>query len=229
MNFHKKIILVLQMILVLNWCSVLTGCTGGSISLEEALEVSKSDTAQTSAFSKDAGSAAAGSAGHTAAETGLDSLVSVSESGEQTVCQTENLFYVYVCGSVAQPGVYALKEDSRIVAAIEAAGGFLEDAATEAVNLAAPISDGMQIVVPDRNEAAAAQMRSERQANGQVNLNTATAAELCTLSGIGEAKAEAILAYREEIGAFTSIEQIKNVTGIGESLFKQIKESIYIE
>ena len=97
------------------------------------------------------------------------------------------------------------------------------------MNLAAPISDGMQIVVPDRNEAAAAQMRSERQANGQDNLNTATAAELCTLSGIGEAKAEAILAYREEIGAFTSIEQIKNVTGIGESLFKQIKESIYIE
>ena len=62
-----------------------------------------------------------------------------------------------------------------------------------------------------------------------INLNTASVAELCTLSGIGEAKAEAILAYRTEIGAFSSIEQLKEVTGIGESLFNQIKSSVYIE
>ena len=62
-----------------------------------------------------------------------------------------------------------------------------------------------------------------------VNLNTASVEELCKLSGIGEAKAEAILAYRTEIGVFSSIEQLKEVTGIGDSLFNQIKESIYIE
>ena len=65
--------------------------------------------------------------------------------------------------------------------------------------------------------------------SGLLNINTATAAELCTLSGIGEAKAEAILAYREEIGRFGSIEQLKEVSGIGDSLFNQIKNSVYIE
>ena len=64
---------------------------------------------------------------------------------------------------------------------------------------------------------------------GKVNLNTAQIKELCTLSGIGEAKAEAILAYRDEIGGFSNIEQLKNVAGIGDSLFEKIKSSIYIE
>ena len=146
--------------------------------------------------------------------------------GEET---TEQMLYVYVCGSVARPGVYALEEGSRIVAAVEAAGGFLEDAATESVNLAALLKDGMQIVIPDMKEAASVQVQSGISQDGRVNLNRATVEELCTLQGIGESKAEAILAYREEIGAFTSVEQIQNVTGIGENLYKQIKESIYIE
>ena len=119
--------------------------------------------------------------------------------------------------------------DSRIVAAIEAAGGFLPKAAVEAVNLAEPIQDGMQITVPDLEAFTVRQEALERQEAGLVNLNTATIPELCTLSGIGEAKAEAILAYREEIGSFGSIEQLKEVTGIGDSLFNQIKNSIYIE
>lgn len=150
-------------------------------------------------------------------------------SGESREEAFAEVFYVYVCGAVAEPGVYALEPDCRIVAAIEAAGGFLPDAAMEAINLAEPIRDGMQIVVPDLEEVLNRQETLSRQESGQVNLNTATITELCTLNGIGEAKAEAILAYREEIGAFGSVEQLKEVTGIGESLFNQIKSRIYIE
>ncbi len=137
--------------------------------------------------------------------------------------------YVYVCGEVVNPGVYMLEPDSRIVAAIEAAGGFLESAATEAVNLAEPLQDGMQIIVPNLEEYQSSAIEEKREAEGLININTATVTELCSLSGIGEAKAEAILAYRRELGGFTSTAQLKEVSGIGDSLFEQIKEDIYIE
>lgn len=156
-------------------------------------------------------------------ESGTGAVHSESSESEEAVC------YVYVCGSVVNPGVYVLEAGSRIVAAVEAAGGFLEDAATEAINLAEPVQDGMKIVVPDLTEYAAEQVLSERDSKGLVNLNTADAEALCTLNGIGASRAEAILAYRKEIGGFKSIEQLMEVAGIGESLFQQIKSSIYIE
>lgn len=161
---------------------------------------------------------------HTGRETetvlaGIDDLSTIQE---QVLC-------VYICGAVLRPGVYEMEAGSRIVSAVEAAGGFLPEAATEAVNLAKRLEDGMQIVVPTMEEAEAKKAEVFRQEAGMVNLNTASVEELCKLSGIGEAKAEAILAYRTEIGVFSSIEQLKEVTGIGDSLFNQIKESIYIE
>lgn len=217
MSFFKKIILLLHLIIVFGWCIVLNGCAGkGSISLEEALLANENDT-DISLTEGNHISTYAGGEGTKEQNKDAD-----SDSAGQ-------LLYVYVCGSVEKPGVYALEEGSRIVAAIEAAGGFSDDAATESVNLAAPVADGMQIVVPDMEEAASSQTYNEKKREGLINLNTASVKELCTLQGIGEAKAEAIVAYREEIGAFTSLEQIKKVTGIGENLFKQIKESIYIE
>ena len=181
---------------------VVSGCgKAGSVSLEEALTVMHTD-------------------GETEADlSGIDDLSTIQE---QVLC-------VYICGAVLRPGVYELELGSRIVSAVEAAGGFLPDAATEAVNLAKRLEDGMQIVVPTTAEAEAQRKEVSRQEARLVNLNTASVAELCTLSGIGEAKAEAILAYRTEIGAFSSIEQLKEVTGIGESLFNQIKSSVYIE
>ena len=158
-----------------------------------------------------------------------ESFVTGESSFSEDTEETEAVCCVYVCGSVACPGVYTLAYGSRIVAAIEAAGGFLEEAAVEAVNLAKLVEDGMQIIVPDLTEYAMERTESARQERGQVNLNTATLEELCTLSGIGESKAEAILAYRRESGGFQNVEQLMEVTGIGENLFKQIKSSIYIE
>lgn len=160
-----------------------------------------------------------------------ESIAFLEKSGDTEAMESfqeeETWIYVYVCGAVADPGVYVLPKDSRVVAAVEAAGGFLEDASLESVNLAAVLSDGQQITIPDQQQALQAVQESE--ADGRVNLNRATLEQLCTLSGIGESKAKAILAYREEIGAFTSIEQLQNVTGIGEKLFQQIEENIYIE
>ena len=181
---------------------VVSGCgKAGSVSLEEALTVM-----------------------HTGGETETDiaGMDDLSTMPAQVLC-------VYICGAVLRPGVYELELGSRIVSAVEAAGGFLPDAATEAVNLAKRLEDGMQIVVPTLAEAEAQRTEVFRQEAGLVNLNTASVADLCALSGIGEAKAEAILAYRTEIGAFSSIEQLKEVTGIGDNLFNQIKSSVYIE
>ena len=85
--------------------------------------------------------------------------------------ELEEKIYVYVCGAVMYPGVYELEAGSRIVAAIEAAGGFSEDAAEETINLAEHISDGMQIIVQTREQADALQYVKEMQKSGRINLN----------------------------------------------------------
>lgn len=140
--------------------------------------------------------------------------------------------YVYVCGEVVSPGVYALSEDSRIYEAVEAAGGFTEEAAREAVNLAARVSDGMQITVYSMEEAMTMPQNAKAgepdSGPGLVNLNTATKEELMTLKGIGESKAEDILRYRETSGGFKRIEDIMKVPGIKDAGFQKIKDSITV-
>ncbi|MBU5481018.1 ComEA family DNA-binding protein [Blautia sp. MSJ-19] len=148
--------------------------------------------------------------------------------------------FVDVCGAVHVPGVYALKTDSRVFQAIEAAGGFLPEAAASAVNQAQPVADGQQIYVPTQEEvkegtlpaqiqSAKSENGSEVTAEGVININTADAAALKSLTGIGDAKAQAILAYREEHGRFSSIEEIMQVPGIKESTFSAIKDKIAVE
>ncbi len=205
--FFKKIHIILLLYFML-WG--MAGCSGQTISLEEAI------------LAKDQASVLSSEADKPALDIGTK-----GEMGETS--QADRVLYVYVCGAVTKPGVYTMPEGSRIVTAIEAAGGFLPEAAQESVNLAAPVYDSMQIVVPDMTEYVKVQEDQVSQEDGRVNLNTATVETLCSLNGIGEAKAEAILAYREEIGSFRSIEQIKEVSGIGDSLFHQIKDKIYIE
>ena len=208
MLFNKKIIRILHVVLTMGIICILSGCSiNDTPSLEEALQKKEEADFKGSEF-------------------WAEEEVTAGNSTEDIL---ESQIYVYVCGCVHNPGVYALEEGSRIVAAIDAAGGFLEDAAREVVNVAATAIDGMQIVVPSEEDALNTKEYEQKKQDGKVELNSAGVEELCKLSGIGTAKAEAILAYRNEIGKFTAIEQIKNVTGIGESLFMRIKESIYIE
>ena len=158
-----------------------------------------------------------------------------------TVTEPPTEIYVDVCGAVSVPGVYKLDSDSRVFQAIEAAGGMLPEAAGALVNQAQPVSDGQQIYVPTQEEADqgtvnlpsdAGQQTEGTQENaesGKINLNTADTETLKTLSGIGDAKAQAIIAWREENGSFSSIEDIMQVPGIKESTFTKIKDKIAVE
>lgn len=146
--------------------------------------------------------------------------------------------YVYICGEVINPGVYELSGDSRIYEAVDAAGGFTENAARECVNLASKVSDGMQITIYNREESASLPAdsasvggnagKSGTSGSGLVNLNTATKEELMTLKGIGESKAEDIIRYREKSGGFKKIEDIMKISGIKENGFQKIKDSITV-
>lgn len=140
--------------------------------------------------------------------------------------------FVDVCGAVKNPGVYSMSPDSRVFQAVEAAGGFLPEAAANMINQALPLSDGQQIYVPTTEEAEETKLNPTAEANedsGKVNLNTADSEILQTLTGIGAAKAQAILAYREEHGGFSSVEELMNVPGIKESTFSNIKDKIVVE
>lgn len=148
--------------------------------------------------------------------------------------EAERICYVYICGVVVRPGVYAVPDGSRIYEVIEAAGGMMEEADDTLVNQAEPVTDGMMIRIYTREEAEArggltdgAPADAERS-DGKVDINSAGIAELMTLPGIGSAKAEAIVTYREECGAFLSIEDLMNIPGIKEGIFRQIKEHIKV-
>ena len=144
-----------------------------------------------------------------------------------TEYEEEPSIYVYICGQVKSPGVYEMPEGTRIADAIEAAGGMTEEAAREYLNQAAILADGQKIYVPTLEEAEQEEVTS--RTDGKVNINTADAEELMSLSGVGEAKAEAIIRYREEAGGFRSIEEIMNIEGIKEGVFNKIKDKISVE
>lgn len=149
-----------------------------------------------------------------------------AESGAQKASREQ--IYVYVCGAVATPGVYALPADSRADDALQAAGGFSEDAQTDYVNLAAKVSDGEKLYIPTRQEAEALSLGESAVSQGLVNINTADVPLLCTLPGIGESRAQDIVAYREKNGAFQSIEDIMKVSGIKTSIYEKLCDKITI-
>ncbi len=139
--------------------------------------------------------------------------------------------YVHVSGAVAAPGLYRLAVDARVVDAVAAAGGFAPSADRAAVNLARTISDGEQLIVPEVGaEPAPTAPREVADAGADtvIDLNTADAALLETLPRIGPALAERILAWREENGRFTSVEDLLSVSGIGDKLLDGIRERVRV-
>lgn len=159
--------------------------------------------------------------------------------------------YIDIKGSVANPGVYKLDSNSRVTDAIEASGGITSDANTRFINLSKKLNDGDVIVVYSNKEIKDAQKenivyietpcvceevkndacyKEEKEVvnNGKININTATIDELKTLTGIGDAKAKAIIEYRNKNGLFSNIEDIKKVNGISESVYAKIKENITV-
>lgn len=146
--------------------------------------------------------------------------------------------YVQVCGAVKMPGVYELKQGSRVFQAIELAGGLREDACDRDLNQAQPLADGQKIYVCTQEEAAAGETAPEGEAggggsgggseDGKVHLNTAGLEELMTLPGIGESKAKLILSYREEHGSFAAPEDLMQIRGIKEGVYNKIKDRITV-
>jgi competence protein ComEA len=146
---------------------------------------------------------------------------------------------VYVVGAVVRPGVYALPWDSRVEQAIASAGGATSDADLVRVNLAQPVHDGQQVYVPCEAEEATPALPTPvpsmpsagaPSSSGQkININTASVAELETLSGIGPVLAQRIVDYRQANGAFQKPEDLKKVKGIGDSIFERIQGMVTVE
>ncbi len=136
---------------------------------------------------------------------------------------------VHVAGAVVAPGVQRLPAGSRVIDAIEAAGGLRADADADRVNLAAELVDGTQVYVPAVGEPAPATASgAPGAAPGPVDLNTADAAALETLPGVGPATAAAIIDYRERNGPFASVDGLLDVRGIGEAKLAQIRDLVRV-
>lgn len=140
----------------------------------------------------------------------------------------EQRILVYVCGAVVNPGVVELPADSRVADALEAAGGLREEAQPDYVNLAAKLVDEQKLYFPTREETKELMQEEAFAASGLVDINTADADTLCTLPGIGAARAQDIIAYREENGAFEREEDIMKVPGIKEAAYLKLKDKITV-
>lgn len=147
-------------------------------------------------------------------------------------------FVVFVCGEVCKPGVYSLDAGSRMMDAVEAAGGYTKDAYENYLNLAGLIEDEQKIYVPSKEEVEVSLSTGEiiepsismgeADLSGKIELNSATKEELMTLTGVGESKANKIIEYRETSGPFKKPEEIMQIPGIKEGMFSKIKDSIYV-
>lgn len=153
----------------------------------------------------------------------------MSELSETVESSVNKVIYVHVCGEVKVPGVYEAPAGSRYQDFINLAGGMTDEAARDYLNLAKVAEDGEKIRVPGIHEVSESFGTDAAVDDGKVNLNTATRTELMTLPGIGEAKAGAIIAYREEVGNFAVIEDVMKVAGIKDAAFSQIKEYIKVK
>lgn len=160
--------------------------------------------------------------------------------------EEKNKIVVYIAGAIKNEGVYELEENSRITDIIEKAGGLTDDANINNINLAYILQDGVKVYIPkdnDKNEikdetniyvskengeSNIDNGTSVETKNSKININTATQTELETLPGIGPSTATKIINYRKENGKFNSIEELKKVSGIGDSKYNKIKEMIRI-
>lgn len=181
-----------------------------------------------------------------------------SNQTNETEKETEETIVVHISGAVNIEGIVELEAGSRIANAIEKAGGVKENADMTDINLAYPLEDGMKIHIPTKEETEANKNNENMvdesyvtsssggvsskedtnstqgsskstTSNEKVNINTATQEELDTLPGIGPSIASKIIDYREQNGKFNSIEEIKEVSGIGDAKYEKIKDSITIK
>ena len=184
----------------------------------------------------------------------VDNQVVINEVDKVEVDLKDDLVYVDIKGAVKKPGVYKINSDKKIIDVITMAGGLMENANTDNINLSKKVTDEMVIIIYTNEEVKNSNIvdtvikvidkecvcpniqndgcinteinDSITNVNKTININTATLEELMSINGLGEAKAKAIIKYREENGYFKIIDDLLNVSGIGEVLFEKIKEYI---
>ena len=184
----------------------------------------------------------------------VDNQVVINEVEKVEVDLKDDLVYVDIKGAVKKPGVYKINSDKKIIDVITIAGGLMENANTDNINLSKKVTDEMVIIIYTDEEVKNSNIvdtvikvidkecvcpniqndgcinteinDSITNVNKTININTATLEELMSINGLGEAKAKAIIKYREENGYFKIIDNLLNVSGIGEALFEKIKEYI---
>src|SRR5207245_10451085 len=140
-----------------------------------------------------------------------------------------NTIVVDVVGAVRKPGVYDFAQGARVIDAVRAAGGFLPDAEPQAINLARPLVDGEQVVVPKKGETLpGAAGGSAQQPGGKVNINNATESDFENLPGIGPVLAQKIVDYRNQHGTFRTIQDLMKVTGIGQKKFDSLSAYVTV-
>lgn len=167
-----------------------------------------------------------------------NNLVSDVQVEEETKADT---IFIDIKGGILKPGVYEMGAGVRVIDAVYLAGGFTDDAITDNVNLSKKLVDESVVIIPknideensvsfENNCLVEGVITEEETSTNEsiVNLNAASLEQLMTLSGIGETKAKAIIEYRDTNGGFKNIEEIKNVSGIGESTFEKIKDFIKV-
>ena len=209
----------------------------GSRKTEASMDTKEDRDAETAPGVKESGKteASKSSEGSRGTEVSKDSEENLGIEAAENVPESTGV-WVHICGKVISPGVYRLPVGSRVFQAVEAAGGFSEDAACDFLNLAGTVSDGMQIYVPGAEEVKEGNVPLQTGGEGsetskedrRININTATKEELMTLKGIGESRAEDIIRFREDSGKFRKIEDIMKVPGIKEAGFRKIKDSIIV-
>lgn len=246
---YKKIIVLLLMGLF-----VFSGCGDDSVSLLKSSEQDMEEKTESGNTWKQADSEEEQK--KTGLESTEDELKeSDADGGEETEKAEDTkeveeapkaeseMVFVDVCGAVNVPGVYQLPVGSRVFQAVEMAGGFREDAERYLINQADIVSDGQQIRIFTREEARSMEIQEavpgeasqentgekEARVSDQVNINRADKTVLMTIPGIGESKAEAIIAYRNIHGNFSSVEELMQVEGIKEKTYEKLKDKITVD
>lgn len=163
----------------------------------------------------------------------------MEQSVNESAAEPE-IIKVDVKGAVKSPGIFTAQAGDRVIDLISSAGSFTEKADTDKVNFAQIIEDQMVIYVPEIGEEDKGNLENKQvgtsgdavtkgTSGGLVNLNTATQEDLQTLTGIGPSKANAILEYRETVGKFKEVDELKQVTGIGDKTFERLRDSISVK
>lgn len=157
-------------------------------------------------------------------EEGYEIVETVSKISNVQNEEKKDTIVVHICGEVVSEGVYELNENSRVVDAINIAGGLTKKAAKNIINQAELLKDGMRIYIPSKNEIK--NQVAGNKVSELININTATREELMSLNGVGASRADLIISFREENGSFTKIEDLMKIKGIKQRFFEKIKDKI---